>query len=193
MEFSCSSGCHDCCSDPALLIMPTIYEIAEISSRQGVSVTEFFDTALQARVLSDRDEVAAHLRMPCVYISDRGCAIHEYKPLVCQRAPEDRVLVGEDWKYCSLGLMSQSRMQEVMELTSRQLRHDALTMRVLYSPPIRFDAQAVVNNLGFRQRCRPGMTERQLIVSSAQAAHEIYGSQVRERFERLERQLQTHG
>jgi len=81
--FSCSR-CLACCRYKKIQLNP--YEVARLAANQGLSTTEFIAryTITGGTVLRFNQEGT------CVFLNDRGCAVHPDRPLVCRLYPLGR-------------------------------------------------------------------------------------------------------
>ena len=81
--FSCSR-CLACCRFKKIQLNP--YEIARLAANQGLSTTDFIAryTTTGGTVLRFKEEGT------CVFLNDRGCAVHPDRPLVCRLYPLGR-------------------------------------------------------------------------------------------------------
>jgi hypothetical protein len=190
--FSCKPSCIDCCTDVYLQIPLTLQDIMRVSSNQGLSITEFFDTALMANIKAGSDEVRAFMKMPCPYV-DSGCTIHPYKPVECVRAPEDRIVFGNlSWNHCFLGGISSERQKEITILVAQQMENLAVARKVLYSPAIICTETDLVRNPHFRSMLPLG-DSKDLVLATRDAVDITYRDQVGERFLGFETLVAKYG
>jgi Fe-S-cluster containining protein len=81
--FSCNR-CLACCRNKKIQLNP--YEIARLAENRGISTTEFIDryTTTGGTVLRFNQDGT------CIFLDDRGCAVHPARPLVCRLYPLGR-------------------------------------------------------------------------------------------------------
>ena len=85
LRFECQSDCFKCCTKPGIVHFDH-NDIRNAADYLGISPAEFKKTFLT------RDDGEWFLEVgddgaPCVFLTDKGCGIHEAKPKQCQAYP----------------------------------------------------------------------------------------------------------
>lgn len=77
-------ACNRCCHGKAIPVNP--YEIARLAAALGTSTTEVLAryTSTGGATITTRDDGA------CVFLGERGCEVHEGRPLACRLYPLGR-------------------------------------------------------------------------------------------------------
>lgn len=86
-SYQCNA-CSRCCHNKAIRVGP--YEILRLARRLGMTTTEFIAQHTEAggTVLRMREEN----NRACIFLDDKGCSVHPYRPLACRLYPLARAV-----------------------------------------------------------------------------------------------------
>tara|TARA_B100000686_G_scaffold31744_1_gene32939 strand:- start:1111 stop:1533 length:423 start_codon:yes stop_codon:yes gene_type:complete len=82
--FECQPDCFKCCSKPGLVFLTT-QEAKQAAQYLGISLLRF-----KSEFLTKQDKIwliEVEEDHPCPFLTHKGCAIHEAKPVQCRTYP----------------------------------------------------------------------------------------------------------
>ncbi|MBN2112385.1 YkgJ family cysteine cluster protein [Candidatus Woesearchaeota archaeon] len=199
--FKCGEGCVKCCGDNNLLIDVTARDMVRISASQGISLLDFYDSSLVARLAGSSNEVQAYLRMPCPYIGETekgiiGCTIHDIKPDTCKLAPEDRMVFSGDlpeWGFCRLKRLTKKRLNEINRIGQQKYGDELITRVLLYTPKIVAPEHFIERHPVFRDALKEEPDSSELMRVITQIVDSEYRDIIRQRVESLQEMLEEKG
>jgi len=89
-KFQCYDKCGLCCENPAIIVSPSLGDLYRIGQKHNKTVLDVADESTTVWFTdSSYRRVGMVFEMPCHYLDDKICSVHESKPVICRMSPED--------------------------------------------------------------------------------------------------------